>query len=161
MCTVNAIRYAKCADELKDIQAEIDADPRTIADLFVDRYGADTVVDTYTFEYTPEKLQNRIESNRPAILEINRPETIQCLLGSIPISHIQDQFHPEATYSKFITEEIGGGCFPWRKHRACFFIIAESCWGALMGIMIWIANSSCLNLYRKFNKSFGESDLTC
>jgi len=103
-CTVNAIRYAKDKKQLKKIQKEIDKDTRTIADLFVDRYGSDTVVDVYTFKLGKEKVQNRINSNRPVIIEFNSPDTIECLLKSIPISFIQEQFHKDATYSKFFID---------------------------------------------------------
>jgi len=104
-CSVNAIRYAKDEEEFAQIQKEIDEDPRKISDLFCDRYGSDTVIDTYTFELSPEKLANRINSNRPVIIEFNTPSTIECLLKSIPIQFIQDQFHKDATYSKFFVDE--------------------------------------------------------
>jgi len=104
-CTVNAIRYAKCVDTLATLQKEIDNDPRTITDLLVDRYGSATIVDTYTFELSKEKVENRIKSNRPVIIEFNSNDTIECLLNSIPISFITEQFHKDATYSKFFLDE--------------------------------------------------------
>lgn len=103
-CTVNAIRYAKDQEEYEKIKREIDEDTRTVADLFVDRYGATPLDDKYLFELSPEKVKNRIESNRPVIVEFNDYDTVECLLKSIPIVEISREFHPDATYSRFFVK---------------------------------------------------------
>jgi len=101
-CTNDAIAYVKTQEEADELQKEIDNDPRTIADLFVERYGAMPINDQYTFESSLEKVNNRIKSNRPVIIEFNTEENINCLLKSIPISEIVKKFDENATYSKFI-----------------------------------------------------------
>lgn len=103
-CSVNAIRYAKNEQERKQIEDEIASDTRTIKDLFVDRYGAMPIDDKYLFELSKEKLANRINSNRPVIIEFNRTETIECLLKSVPIVDIQAKFNKDATYSRFFID---------------------------------------------------------
>jgi NAD-dependent dihydropyrimidine dehydrogenase PreA subunit len=107
-CEVNAIRYCASKEECKKIEAEIEKDPRTITELFIDRYGAMPIDDAYVYELTPERLKQRINIQRPIIVEFNRRETIHCLFKSVPIADIQEQFHPDATYAKFFikTDEM-------------------------------------------------------
>ncbi|MCL2629784.1 MAG: 4Fe-4S dicluster domain-containing protein [Alphaproteobacteria bacterium] len=42
-CPAAALSLARNAEEERQIMAEIDADPRTVEELFVDRYGSTTV----------------------------------------------------------------------------------------------------------------------
>lgn len=101
-CTVSAIKMAKTEEEFANLKKEIDADPRTISDLFVERYGSMKIADINCFDI--EHMADRINSNRPVIVEINTEDTIECLLKSVPISEIQKKFHTNATYSKFFVE---------------------------------------------------------
>jgi len=107
-CPVKAIHFGMNKAELKRIAGEIEKDPRTITELFIDRYGAMPVDDAYVFELTPDRLKKRINVRRPVIIEFNRRETIACLLKSVPIADIQEQFHPDAAYAKFFinTDEM-------------------------------------------------------
>lgn len=104
-CQVKAIHYADCKEEYKKISAAIERDPRTITELFIDRYGAMPVDDAYVFELTPERFAKRINVRRPVIVEFNKRGTMACLLKSVPIADIQEQFHPEASYAKFFIKE--------------------------------------------------------
>jgi len=101
LCPVKAIHFGKTRDECKQIEGELERDPRTITELFIDRYGAMPVDDAYVHELTPERLKMRINVQRPVIVEFNSRDTIACLLKSVPIADIQEQFHPDATYAKF------------------------------------------------------------
>lgn len=101
-CTVNAIRLAHTDEEYAEIKREIENDPRTISDLFVERYGSMKISDINCFDI--EHIEDRINSNRPVIIEINTEDTIECLLRSVPISEIQKKFNANATYSKFFVE---------------------------------------------------------
>lgn len=105
-CPVKAIRFGAGKDECAQIEREIARDPRTITELFIDRYGAMPIDDAHVFELTPDRLKKRINVQRPIIVEFNRKDTIACLLKSVPIADIQEQFHPDATYAKFfVTKE--------------------------------------------------------
>lgn len=104
-CTIDAIFYTDSEEEAKEIQKEIDEDPRSATDLFVERYGAMPINDLYTFELSEEKVKNRINSHRPVMVEFNSNDTINCLLKSIPISDIAKAFYKDTTYSKFIIDE--------------------------------------------------------
>lgn len=101
-CTVGAIKLAKTDEEYRKLAKEIEDDPRTISDLFVERYGAAPIADINVFDKAA--MESRINSNRPVIIEINTEDTIECLLRSVPISEIQKNFNKSATYSKFIVE---------------------------------------------------------
>lgn len=104
-CPVKAIRFASSKDEYKKIEREIEKDPRVITELFIDRYGAMPVDDAFVFELTPERFKKRINVQRPVIVEFNRRETTSCLLKSVPIADIQEQFHQHAAYAKFFIKE--------------------------------------------------------
>jgi len=104
-CPVKAIHFGACKDEYKKIEREIAKDPRTMTELFIDRYGAMPIDDAFVFELTPDRLKKRINVQRPMIIEFNCRETMACLLKSVPIADIQEQFHPDAAYSKFFIKE--------------------------------------------------------
>ena len=104
-CPVGAIRFAKDDKAIAKIRKEIERDPRTITELFVDRYGADTVVDAFTSKPSPEAVKKQINSARPVIIEFNTEDTISCLLNSIPISLIQEKFHKDAAYARFFIDK--------------------------------------------------------
>ena len=104
-CSVEAIRYAKDTNELAIIQKEIDDDTRTISDLFVERYGATLVHEMFCFNHEKDVFENRINSARPYIMEFNRPDTIECLLKSVHSADIQNEFHKDASYLKYITSD--------------------------------------------------------
>lgn len=86
-CPVGAIRVAKNDDELAHIKREIDADTRTVSDLFVDRYGAQPVHPA--FNISEDKFDVQIlESSKPAVVELFSSDSINCLLHSIPIKQL-------------------------------------------------------------------------
>ena len=101
-CTVSAIKMAKTEEQHRLLEREIANDPRTIADLFVERYGSMKISDVNCFDI--DHLEDRINSNRPVIIEINTEDTIECLLKSVPITEIQKKFNSNATYSKFFVD---------------------------------------------------------
>lgn len=104
-CTNDAIAFVKTKEEAEELQKEIDNDPRTIADLFVERYGAMPINEQYTFEASEDKVLKRINSNRPVIIEFNINDNINCLLKSIPVTDIVQCYNKNSTYSKFIIDE--------------------------------------------------------
>ena len=106
-CTVSAIKMAKTEEQHRLLEREIANDPRTIADLFVERYGSMKISDVNCFYI--DHLEDRINSNRPVIIEINTEDTIECLLKSVPITEIQKKFNSNATYSKFFVDSTDMG----------------------------------------------------
>lgn len=89
-CEVGSIQVAHNEEEYKKIKKEIDADPRKISDLFIDRYGAELKQTPFLIEkgFDIEILQ----SKKLAVLEIFSEESIRCLLYSIPIKELFKNF---------------------------------------------------------------------
>lgn len=104
VCMVSAIKVAKNEEEYALIEKEIEDDPRSINDLLVERYGATPVDDAMigTIDELDEKLDN---ASRPLIIEVNKEESIMCLLKSIPVKEIADAFDKETRYRKIIIDD--------------------------------------------------------
>jgi len=99
-CPIGAIRVAQDAVELAKFQKEIDDDTRTIKDLFVDRYGAVPLSAFFTIEN--KDFKNKIISDELILIEVNKEETIACLLKSIPIKNITDNINKKVQFYKLI-----------------------------------------------------------
>ena len=86
-CEVGAIKVAKSENEYKKLKAETDKDPRQIADLYVDRYGAQPVLPMFLLG---EKDFHQVVEMYPriSVVEIFNGNSINCLLRSIPIKDL-------------------------------------------------------------------------
>lgn len=87
-CPIGAIGVAKNKEEYEELISEIENDPRSVNDLFVDRYGAD-VINTQSVVKL-ENLEQLIQEKRMILIEVYNDESINCLLKSIPYSNILD-----------------------------------------------------------------------
>ena len=85
MCPIGAIKVAHSEKEYEKLKQDIENDPRTIKDLFVDRYGAAPLSEF--FMINPEELMNKINEGI-TLVECYNDDSIQCLLKSIPIKEI-------------------------------------------------------------------------
>ncbi len=97
-CPVGAFRVARTKEEEELIQKEIDEDPRTIKDLFVDRYGAAPLSEFFMIE--AEDVCNKIKQDGFVLLELYEDETIECLLKSIPIKELTKDMPAETLFYK-------------------------------------------------------------
>lgn len=97
-CMVSAIRLAKTDEEYNKIEKEFEADPRSINDLFIERYGA-VPIDNAMIG-TEDELEDKMHSPRPIILELYNEDSICCLLKSIPVKEILQEFDINARYRK-------------------------------------------------------------
>ena len=86
-CMVNAIKVAKTDEEYQKLKAEIEADPRKISDLFVDRYGASPIQPAFLIPDGRFDLEV-LEASKLTAVEVFNNESIQCLLKSIPIKDL-------------------------------------------------------------------------
>jgi Fe-S-cluster-containing hydrogenase component 2 len=84
---IQAIKVARNDAEYKKIKKEIDDDPRSFFDLFVDRYGAQSVHPGF-MAYEEKFGEEFIKTNKPVVVEFFNNESIQCLLHSIPIKKL-------------------------------------------------------------------------
>ncbi|MCL2383511.1 MAG: hypothetical protein FWC79_05155 [Oscillospiraceae bacterium] len=97
-CSVDAIKVTHSDEEYERVKKEIEDDPRTLNDLFIDRFGAAPIQEEYST--TEENIDTVLHSSRPFMLELYSEDTIECLLKSIPIREILQKFDSEATFRK-------------------------------------------------------------
>lgn len=90
-CMVHAIRVAKNEKEYEKIKKEIDEDKRKVSDLFIDRYGAQSVHPAFLIPKGKFDLEV-LESNKTTAVELFSEESIMCLLYSIPIKMLFEDF---------------------------------------------------------------------
>lgn len=103
-CGVGAIHVAKNQDEYQKIKFGIDSDTRRKEDLFVDRYGATPIDDSFLIN--SNQLESEILSHKNLFLaECFNEDSIQCLLKSIPISEIVSRVGGCAAYRKIEADD--------------------------------------------------------
>lgn len=90
-CMVNAIFVARDEKEYKKIEKEIKNDKRKVADLFVDRYGAQPI--SSAFLIAEEKFQLEVlGSDKLVAVEMFEDDSVMCLLKSIPMKELLKDF---------------------------------------------------------------------
>lgn len=97
-CPIGAIMVAKDEEEFKKIQKEIDDDPRTTKDLFVDRYGAVAISDFFKIELND--ISEKTNKDCLTLVEVYNPDVAECLLKSIPIKDLTKNLPPDTLYYK-------------------------------------------------------------
>lgn len=86
-CPVGAIRVARTKKEYERIKKEISKDRRRVSDLFVDRYGAESVSSAFQIPISKFGIQI-LESTKLAVTELFSRNSIKCLLYSIPVKEL-------------------------------------------------------------------------
>ncbi len=102
-CPIGAIKVAKTNDEYDKIKRSIDEDPRTTKDLFVDRYGAVAISDF--FKLNIEDIEEKVQKDCYTLVEIYNPDMAECLLKSIPIRELTDNFPKDTLFYKVESAE--------------------------------------------------------
>lgn len=97
-CPIGAIMVAKTEEEYKKITEEIENDPRTTKDLFVDRYGAVPLSEFFMIEQ--ENLRDKIKNEYITIIECYNDDSIQCLLKSISIKELTNDLPKDTLFYK-------------------------------------------------------------
>ena len=103
-CPIGAIMVAKNDEEYKKIQQEIDEDPRTTKDLFVDRYGAVAISDFFKIEL--DYIKEKSEKHCITLIEIYNPDTAECLLKSIPVKELTKNLPKDTLFYKAESDKI-------------------------------------------------------
>lgn len=96
-CTIGAISVTHTEEEYSKKKQEIEEDPRTTKDLFVDRYGAAPLSDFFMIE---EDELNKKTGNGITLVECYEDDSIQCLLKSIPIKEITSDMPKDTMFYK-------------------------------------------------------------
>lgn len=104
-CPIGAFMVARTDEEYQKMKQEIDDDPRTTKDLFVDRYGASPLSEFFMIE--PDDMQDKENNDCTTLIECYDDDSIQCLIKSIPIKELTKDL-PEDTlfYKVQVNEEI-------------------------------------------------------
>lgn len=103
-CPVGAIMVAKTKEEYEKIKEEVDNDPRTIKDLFVDRYGAAPLSEFFMIE--EKDIKEKITNEGITLIECYNDDSIQCLIKSIPIKELAANLQKDTLFFKAdISEE--------------------------------------------------------
>lgn len=102
-CPIGAIMVAKSDEEYKKLKKEIDSDPRTTKDLFVDRYGASPLSEFFMIK--SDEINNKLNINGITLIEFYNDDSIQCLLKSIPIKELTKDMPKNTLFYKVDTND--------------------------------------------------------
>ena len=102
-CPIGAISVAHTEEEYEKKKEEIEQDPRTTKNLFVDRYGAAPLSEF--FMISEEDLNNKI-GDGITLVECYEDDSIQCLLKSIPVKDITADMPKDTLFYKVESGEI-------------------------------------------------------
>ena len=97
-CPIGAFTVAKSEEEYAKAKKEIDEDPRTTKDLFVDRYGAVAISDFFKIDL--KEIKDKVEKDCLTLIEIYNPDIAECLLKSIPIKEITKNLPKDTLFYK-------------------------------------------------------------
>lgn len=101
-CPIGAISVAHTEEEYNEKKKEIDEDPRTTKDLFVDRYGAAPLSEF--FMISEEELNNKLNEGI-TLVEFYEDNSIECLIKSIPIKEITANMPKDTMFYKIELED--------------------------------------------------------
>ena len=97
-CPIGAISVARNDEEYNKLKKEIDEDPRTTKDLFVDRYGAVSISEF--FQINLDEIKEKVGKDNITLIEVYNPEYAECLLKSIPIKEITKDLSKDTMFYK-------------------------------------------------------------
>lgn len=101
-CPAGAIRVAINKEEEQQIKEDYENDPRSIQDLFVERYGASPIDDNTSLTISnAEKII--AESSSLIAIEVINSEDTPCLINSVPIAEAFDT--SEINYFKVFDDD--------------------------------------------------------
>lgn len=100
-CPIGAIAVAQTWEEYEELKKEIDNDPRSAEDLFVDRYGGDIINENVLIDV--KDLDKVSKESNDTLIEVFNDDSIMCLLKSIPFADILEN----STYKKYYRCNVG------------------------------------------------------
>ena len=103
ICPIGAISVARTEEEYNKKKKEIEDDPRTTKDLFVDRYGAAPLSEFFMIDES--ELDSKL-TDSVVLVECYEDDSIQCLLKSIPIKDITSDMPSDTLFYKVEANEL-------------------------------------------------------
>lgn len=105
-CEVYAISVAKDDAEYTRIKKEIDEDPRELADLYIDRYGAQPILPADLI--TPDDFEQHVlRSQKVVAAEFFKDDTIECMIKSVPIKKLLHGHDIKYRKVRLIDDKLG------------------------------------------------------
>lgn len=102
-CPIGAIIVTKTEEEYQKAKKEIEEDPRTIKDLFVDRYGASPLSEFFMIRM--EQLEEKVNRNSFTLIECYQEDSIECLIKSIPIKKLTEELPKDTLFYKMEVDD--------------------------------------------------------
>ncbi len=103
-CPIGAFSVVKTDEDYQRVQKEIDDDPRTIKDLFVDRFGSASISAFFKIEL--DEIEEKIKKDCITLVEIYNEEEAECLLKSIPIKDLTEDLPKDTLYFKVNSDKL-------------------------------------------------------
>lgn len=97
-CPIGAFTVVKTKEEYDKVQKEIDEDPRTTKDLFVDRYGAVAISDFFLIQL--DEVKDKVKKDNLTLIEMYNKDAAECLLKSIPIKDLTSSLPKDTLFYK-------------------------------------------------------------
>jgi len=98
-CLAGAVKVSRDQLEYEKIKGEYDSDIMTVAELFVDRYGAAIINEDYSLDV--DKIDDLIaNANKSLLIEFYIEDEANCLINSVPISEVIGVIKEDVTYRK-------------------------------------------------------------
>lgn len=98
-CYVNALKVVTNKEEYDVAVKAVEDDPRTITELFCERYGGQPIEKFRIFK-EEEFNENVLVLKRPMMVELFNDDSIVCLLKCIPVRELLNAFSKESAYRK-------------------------------------------------------------
>ncbi len=98
-CPTGAIMVAKTKEDYDKIKKQIDDDPRSMKDLFVDRYGTGPSLSP-VFNIKVDEIEDKKIRDCITIVEVFNPDDTSCLLQSVPIKDITKDLPKDTEFYK-------------------------------------------------------------
>ena len=103
-CPIGAFSVAHDDEEYKRIEKEIEDDPRTIKDLFVDRYGAVAISEFFMIDVG--EIAEKTSKDCLTLVEVYNPDVAECLLKSIPLKDLTSNLPSDTLFYKAESIEV-------------------------------------------------------
>lgn len=102
-CPIGAIIVTKTEEEYQKVKKEIEEDPRTTKDLFVDRYGASPLSEFFMIDR--KQLEEKVNRDAFTIIECYQEDSIECLIKSIPIKKLTEELPKDTLFYKMEVDD--------------------------------------------------------
>lgn len=131
-CPVGAILVAKNEEEYNKYIKDIENDPRTVKDLFVDRYGAAPISNLVLGKN--KDLDEKIKKNDLIFIEIFDFDTLNCLSKSIPITEITGIFNRVIPYYRIDKDDRFGKRYKVKEYPSLLVFSKGKLIGKIEGL---------------------------